>query len=185
MRRENGPRRTVAGVGMSERTSCQLPGGVGSVPLFSLVNMHNLWGGSLEDDPAQGSVINQLQACKKTTTLWPDSAAYTLNTRKINATSNQSVNKRKKSRGGERGRGRRWRRGPTQTPVIRNRALTRIITLSVVNKAKHEPGPTVWAKDCPQRWDLPNFSLQKHWRNRAPMSERWMYRGPKLNPMKE
>ncbi len=35
------------------------------------------------------------------TTRWPDSAAYALNTRKINATSNQSVNKGKKSSGGE------------------------------------------------------------------------------------
>lgn len=45
---------------------CQPPGGGGSasrcVFLFLLVNMHNLRGGSPEDDPALASIINQLQA---------------------------------------------------------------------------------------------------------------------------
>lgn len=45
---------------------CQPPGGGGSaarcVFLFLLVNMHNLRGGSPEDDPEPASIINQLQA---------------------------------------------------------------------------------------------------------------------------
>lgn len=93
--------------------------------------------------PREGPSLINFKLAKNLATLWPDNGAYALNTRKINATPNWSVNKGKKSGGGEacetRGKGEAWRRGPTQTAVIRNRALTRIITLSVVNKAKHEP----------------------------------------------
>lgn len=45
---------------------CQPPGGGASAALcvfpFLLVNMHNLRGGSPEDDPEPASIINQLQA---------------------------------------------------------------------------------------------------------------------------
>lgn len=53
----------------------------------------------------------------------------------------------------------------------------RIITLSLVNKAKTRRTPTsfllppsslkAWAKDALKRWDLPNFSLQKQSRDKA------------------
>lgn len=78
---------------------CQPPGGGGSAARcvfpFLLVNMHNLRGGSPEDDPSRLlSLINFKQTQR------PDTAIHALNSR-INAYFQPSVNKGRKALAGK------------------------------------------------------------------------------------
>lgn len=138
---------------------CQLPGGGRSVTASAVCSSsYSLTCTTCEAGLQRTTPSRLLSLINFKQTQRPDTAIHALNS-KINAYFHPSVNKRRKALAGRR-ESRAERRAQHNT-VIRKRALMRIITLSVVNKAKHEPSP------LPEQRGLYEICQISHYRNTA------------------